>query len=834
MYGIKSAALRPAPFSAPRSAAPRPMLAVVILLAALAGLSAQSSGAADPFSVWDHAENPAAWGLFPDAMAFGFRGEAGVDELAAYTGGSMPGSLDLAYGLPGMLYRYRTAGDNVSHELTSAFGYGHSFGMGLRFRWDGTPAGSTAWGYQDIGFIIRPLGFVSLSVGVDDVLGLADDDSRAALGLSVRPLAFDPRLESLVTLSADASYAADQFSLDGLGARFILGDWLSVHGRYDFATSSLGIGLSVALSSMESSIGYSASAVTRDLAAGTASFGQSMRMGRTMKPAARIFSSSVLVIDEPGTFASVPPLFDYDPGFGEGAALWFDLAVRAVERAAGDRSIGYLVMVEPPLFESDARAQEFSRALERFRAAGKPVYVYARSMGRLSYIYAASGAELVALDPNGNLGLVDLATVGLYFKDLLAKLGIETFNLQSHDTKTAYNSFSESGMTDAERAMIERYVGGLAAQSYEALGAARGAKLPGGAAAAIGGGPYIDPTVAVSAGLVDALMYRDEFDDAVKEKTGDAPTVDLGSYARERGLAWGVQLAKKVAVVYLTGNIIEGAGVAGQSIGDSAAELLATLRDDATVAGVLLRVDSGGGSALTSDHIAREVKKLKEAGKPVVVSMASFAASGGYYVSAYADRIVAEAGTITGSIGVTGMNFSFVGTLEKLGIGADGVSAGDSGLFGNPFLPRRDGDDAVMRSGIEYIYGRFVDVVAEGRKMDKSRVDELGKGQIWLGSEAVENGLVDAVGGLDDAKAAIVELLGAQARYVDCLPGGLESASLLGALGSSVTASLGRDAAPAGSVSAAISGAVDLADELAAFGDGLLYLAPEYLYRDRP
>jgi protease-4 len=385
-------------------------------------------------------------------------------------------------------------------------------------------------------------------------------------------------------------------------------------------------------------------------------------------------------------------------------------------------------------------------------------------------------------------------------------------------------------MTAAERAMIERYIGGLAAQSYEALGAARGAKLPGGAAAAIGGGPYIDPTAAVGAGLVDALMYRDEFDDAVKEKTADAPTVDLRSYARERGLSWGAPVAKKVAVVYLTGSIIEGPGVAGQSIGDSAAELLASLRDDATVAGVLLRVDSGGGSALTSDHIAREVKKLKEAGKPVVVSMASYAASGGYYVSAFADRIVAEAGTLTGSIGVTGLNFSFVGALEKLGVGADGVSAGDSGLFGNPFLPRRDGDDAVMRSGIEYIYGRFVDVVAEGRKMDKARVDELGKGQIWLGSEALANGLIDEIGGLDAAKAAMAGLLDAKVKYQDYQPGDDPVSPLMAMFGSALSPAAGA----AGSVSGAVLDAVRFADDVAAMGDGILYLAPEYLYRERP
>ncbi len=812
-------------------------LALFLFVLSAMALHAQSAGTADPFSVWDHADNPAAWSLFPDALAFGFRGEAAIGELVAYSGGTLSGTLDFAYGLPGLLYRYRTDGVDGTHELTSAFGYYDSFGLGLRFRWDGSVAGSTTWGYQDVGLMLRPVNYVSVSARMDDVLDQAGDGfSGTTLGLSVRPLAFDTRLDSLLTLSADARYDDSGLSLAGLGARFVLGSWLSVHGRYDFGTSSVGLGLSIALSNMESSVGYSGPAVSGDPAAGTASFGQSMRMGRANRPAGRILGTVALLIDEPGSFASVPPLFDYEPGFGDEVSLWFDLAVRAIDRAATDRSIGYLVMVEPPRFESDARAQEFGRSLGRFRAAGKPVYVYARAMDRLSYVYAAAGAELVALDPNGMLPLVDVAGFSLYLKDLFAKIGIETYNLQSHDTKTAYNMFTEAAMTPPERAMLERYVVGLAGQSYAALDAARGPRIPAGAQAAIGSGPYLDPRTAVQAGLVDELLYRDDFDEVVKERTSGAPMVDLRSYARERGLSWGVPIARKVAVVHLSGNIVEGPGVAGQSIGDSAAELLAALRGDATIAGVLLRVDSGGGSALTSDHIAREVKKLKEAGKPVVVSMASYAASGGYYISAFADRILAEAGTITGSIGVTGLNFNATGLLEKLGIGTGSVSAGSSGEFGNMFLPHREADAAVQRSAIEYIYGRFVDVVAEGRKLDKARVDELGRGQIWLGSEAVENGLIDATGGLEDAKAAMVELLGTKARYQEYLPGEMASSPLLELLGARVTGMPGLSAAPGaapGATAATLQRAVSFADELAAFGDGLLYLAPEYLYRNR-
>ncbi len=803
-----------------------PLLALVL---AAAPLSAQYAGSADPFSVWDHADNPAAWSLFPDAVAFGLQGEAAASDVASYDGNAIDGDVRMVYGVPGFLYRYSVIGGDKAHELTGAAGFSTMVGFGLRFRWDGE-SGAAPFGYLvDAGLMFRPTNFASLALGYVDGYDASGDHAPGyRFGLAVRPLAFYPRLESTLTLSADASAAGGVFSFDAVGARYVLDDWLSLHGRYSLTDSSLGVGVSVALSGMESSAGLSMPDGAVSVGDGRVSLGQSVRVGRATKAASRVFGLSTLLIDEPGAWATTPPRFDYDPGFGDDVGLWFGQAVAAIDRAAADASIDTLVMVEPPLFDSEARAQDFARALERFQKAGKPVYVYARSMDRLSYIYAAAGADLVAFDPNGMLAVLEVSSFSLYLKGLLGKLGIDVYNLRSHDTKTAGNMLSESGITEAERAMKERYVGGLASQGWTALDAARGKKLAGPAAEAIGAGPFLDPRKAVEAGLVDALMYRDEFDDAVTEKTGGAPTVDIRSYARERGLSWGQPVAKKVAVVYLSGSIIEDRGVAGQSIGDSATELLAQLREDPIVSGVILRVDSGGGSALTSDHIAREVKRLREAGKPVVVSMASYAASGGYYISANADRIFAEAGTLTGSIGVIGLDFSVVRMLDKLGVGADIVSAGPSGAFGNPFMPRRDTDEAALRSYIYYVYDRFVDVVADGRKMDRAKVDELGKGQVWLGSEAVKNGLVDAIGGIDDAKAAIGELIGAKTRFVDYVPGDSGMGPLLGLLG----ARLGLESRQAGLVAGAIDEAVRFADDIAAMGDGLLYLAPEYLYRE--
>lgn len=838
---------------------------------------AQSTGSADPVSTWDHTVNPAGWGLFPDAMAFGITAEAGVDSIAAAVPDLSGAALSSFYGTNGFLYHYAVDGGVWTHELTTAVHVNRVASFGWRMRWDQSVE-NDVWGIQDFGMMLRPASFVSVALGLDDAFDRAGDGMGLSIGLAVRPLAFNPSLETMLTLSADGSLAgggssgtALDASFDSIGARFILNDWLSVHGRWQFADGGeLGIGLTLAVAGLESGIGWRAAsgvmAGTAGSGSGDASVAQAIRLGRTTRAAERLFGKSLLVLDEPGFFAALPPLVDVDMGLGD-IDIWLGKAIDAIERATTDPSISGLVMIEPPFFESDARGQEFGRALRRFRDSGKPVYVYATTMDRLSYVYAAAGAQLVAVDPNGMLALTDVASFSLYLKRLFDRFGIDTYNLQSHDTKTAYNSFTEPSMTEAERAMKRRFVDGLAGQAWAwfdasmaarrtaaasakagdtASGTATGsvpaaspAAAPAGTHAispptgkdAVGKGPYLDPRDAVKAGLVDALMYREEFDRRVDELSGITSRTDLRGYARERTLSWGQPPGKRVAVIYLSGSIIDGEGVAGQSIGEATTDLLRSLRDDPFIAGIILRVDSGGGSARTSDHIAREVRELRAAGKPVVVSMGSYAASGGYYISADADTILAEQGTLTGSIGVTGLDFNLTRMLDKLEVGTGSVVAGDSGAFGNPMEPRRAQDAERMVGYITYVYDRFVDVVAAGRSMERSKVDELGKGQIWLGSEAVANGLVDAIGGLDEAKAAMVRLLGSPAVYVDYLPGSMEWDSLLGALGSTL---LRGTAAQEGSgMFATLQGALDLATEIDAMGPGPLYLAPEYLYRTR-
>jgi protease IV len=778
-------------------------------------LYAQESGQsmADPRSLWEYQANPAAWALSGDTAALGFRGHFDLDGLSASAIQGQP--LDLVIGLPGALYRY-TESDSAGaeHAFTSSFHIGKLFAFGWRLR---TPDFAPGNERHDVGLMMRPNGLVSIGVGRND---LASSAGGWDLGLGLRPLAFAGKnMAELLTLSADARYAQDAFFLDALTARLSLDEGLQLKAWYAPQSSSFGLGLRLAYGAAEASLETGDLSRPERLSAGLA-----LRVDErvALKPSIAARKGALLVIDfdEP---ARAPYRM---PAFGGASALRHDMLIEAVERAAKDPLIGAMAIYSPAAPPSEAQAQELARALGSFRATGKRIYAYARYQDRLSYLYLASGAELFALDPNGSLALVDIGSFSLYYRAFFEKLGLRFYNLRSHDTKTAFNGFSEYGMTEAERAMKTRYLRGLAGQGYEALRAARQDKLKTGAAELIAAGPYLVPTAARDAGLVDRIMYRDEFEDYLSDEQGWKHSLSIGEYQRTRDASWGEHpLAKTVAVLHLSGSIISGPGVSGASIGESAAQRLRELRADPRVRGIILRVDSGGGDAGVSDFIAREVALSVAEGKIVYVSMSGYAASGGYYISAPANRIWAEAGTVTGSIGVTGLVPDATGLLDKLGIAAESVSAGPSADFANPFLPHRESDAEAQAAAIRYIYERFIDVVARGRSMDGARVDELGKGQVWLGSEALENGLIDELGGLSDVKAAMARQLGASVIFRDEHPGLKPGMSMLSLLGSR---SLAASALPAKLEELAF-----LAAELEALGAGPLCILPDYLWRSR-
>lgn len=789
---------------------------ILLALLAVSGLGAQTSrgyleapafGAdPDPDSLWDQFRNPAAWGRTLE-FAAGFYTEASAEDLASRGLDGAPYAL--AFGLPGLLYRYVDDGTgSPTQEIVASFAMGKALSSGLRYRSGG------AW---DFSYLIRPNAALSLGLGLSD----AFSQSRSwDLGLALRPLAFiesRPELGAALTLSATARYGDAGFSWRDAGARVRLDDAARIGASYDFVTGAVGLNLTMALGPTELAL------ATPDLKAAAANpagerygFGASLRADPRFKarPSFAPPRAAALVIDGAESGMRVVPT---GMAARRSGRTTFDLYVESVLAAADDPRIGALVLLEAPEPPSEAAGQAFARALDAFRAAGKPVYAYVRNAGRGAYVYLASQADHLAIDPNGSLALVELGGARLYFRGLFDKLGLRFHTLRSHDEKTAYNAFTEYGMTGAEREGLERYLGGLSRQAAARLAAGRAGRLGAEASAAIAAGPYLIPAKAVAAGLADELSYRDDFLDRL-EGLGWTSRVGVDAYRAARDESWGPHpLAKAVVVLGLSGSIIEGPGVAGISVGESAAAKLAELRGDPRVAGVILRVDSGGGSAAVSDFIAREVRRFREAGKPLFVSMGGYAASGGYLISAYAERIWAEEGTITGSIGVTGLMPDASGLVDKLGVKTETVASADNADFANPLLPHRPGDAAALNEAIASIYGRFIATVSEGRGLSPERADELGKGQIWLGAEAKELGLVDEIGGLDAAVRAMRLRLGGPIELRYEAPGSLmDLGPLLMSAGGLSRSAVIRGLAELGSAAATIE----------AMGTGPLLLEP--------
>ena len=403
----------------------------------------------------------------------------------------------------------------------------------------------------------------------------------------------------------------------------------------------------------------------------------------------------------------------------------------------------------------------------------------------------ASQTDQISLNPLGIVALSGLGFHRAYFKPLFDNLGIRFVNLAPWDTKSAYNNLTDASMPPAEEAMMRRFYGDVQEQLDIALASGRGDKLSGGAAGAMDAGPYLIASDAVKAGLVDDLSYAQEFEARLRRTYPGASLVSgLGTEPSE---SWGGPVfTRRVAIVWLSGDIVDGKGTAGEEIGTDAVSALERLRNDPSVAAILLKVDSPGGTVVTSDLIAREVRLAVQSGKPVAVSMGQYAASGGYYISAPASHIVAEPLTVTGSIGVTGLVPNLSESLHKLGINYDGFDLSPGASFLDPAKPVDPSELAKDNAAILSYYARFVEVVAAGRKMPEDAVRNIAEGRIWTGREASHIGLVDELGGLDEAKAWLKTKIGDRLSYFNVLPGESSPFASLGRLSADLRTALGQ------------------------------------------
>jgi protease-4 len=363
----------------------------------------------------------------------------------------------------------------------------------------------------------------------------------------------------------------------------------------------------------------------------------------------------------------------------------------------------------------------------------------------------------------------------MFFKNALQKLGIETQIIRHGKFKSAVEPFMLDKMSPENREQIMTYVGSIWDHWVKGISEARGISIE--ELNNLADNMKIRSSkTAFENGMVDSLVYKDQVIDKLKELTSTKPEKDINAVSISQYIKVPAQrkhkgLAKdKIAIIYASGSIIDGDGGEGDIAGDHYGRVIREARRDSSIKAIILRVNSGGGSALASEIILREMTLAKEV-KPVIVSMGDVAASGGYYIAASADVIIANPTTITGSIGVFGMYPNVKeGMNKKLGINVDVVKTNKHSDFGSPFRPLTAEEKAVAQLGVEDIYQVFIGHVANGRGMTTDQVDEIGQGRVWSGLNAIDINLIDEFGGLERAIEIAAEKAGLEKYRITELP----------------------------------------------------------------
>ena len=437
----------------------------------------------------------------------------------------------------------------------------------------------------------------------------------------------------------------------------------------------------------------------------------------------------------------------------------------ALSRARTDNRIATVVLDLSELSGGGlGKLRELGASLEEFRKSGKRIVAFGDYYEQPQY-YLAAHADEIYLDPMGFVLIDGFDRYRTYYRDVIDKLLIDVNVFKVGEYKSSPDEYVRNDMSPEEREESRVWLGGLWAQFQGDVGRRR--KLADGAltayanelAGSVKAAGGDTAKVALDRGLVTAIETRGAVEKILTSRVGEDDSshsynqVSVEEYllATRAEHAFRKHSKNKIAVVVAAGEILDGYHPAGTVGGDSTTGLLRDARFDDDVKAVVLRIDSPGGSVFASEQIYREVEALRDAGKPVVASMSSVAASGGYYIAAGADRIIANPGTITGSIGIFAVVPTFERTLEKLGVHVDGV--GTTNLSGQFRLDRSLGADArsVLQLVVERGYHDFLARVAAGRKRTAAQIDAIARGRVWSGEDALKIGLVDQLGGFDDA-----------------------------------------------------------------------------------
>jgi len=408
------------------------------------------------------------------------------------------------------------------------------------------------------------------------------------------------------------------------------------------------------------------------------------------------------------------------------------------------------VLLRLGLLECDwAKCAEIRDAVLDFRKSGKKIYAYIEEEPEFDKeYYLATACDRIILHPLGWLGIPGIGGYVPFFKKALDKLGIQAQFEHVEQYKTAYNMFTESGFTPAHKEMMESILGDEFETYVKTVAGAR-KKSEAEVRAWIDEAFFINNR-AVEAGVVDDLLYDDQVAALFQKDGRKSSPVRLDDYGRIDPRSLGLETGRRIGLIYGLGPINGGESTTQSMGSDTIVRWIRAAREDKSIAAVVFRVDSPGGSAVASDSIWREVMLCRKV-KPMVVSMSDLAGSGGYWISMAASKIVAQPQTLTGSIGVIAGKFSFEKLFEKLGITAEKITTGKRTTVFSPFETATPEELQLLKKEILWIYDQFLTKVAEGRTISKDEVDKIGKGRVWTGNQARGLHLVDELGGLSRA-----------------------------------------------------------------------------------
>jgi len=447
--------------------------------------------------------------------------------------------------------------------------------------------------------------------------------------------------------------------------------------------------------------------------------------------------------------------------FSKSGEIGLSDVINAIEAAKTDDQIKGISILNDESSLGLAQYKDLRNTLESFKKSGKFVWAYANTFSQKEY-YLNSVANTVYLNPAGDLEFKGLSSEVMFFKDFQDKSGIHMEVIRHGKYKSAVEPFLANEMSEANREQITALLNSIWSTVVADISESR--NIPVTKLNEIANGLLArTPEMAKTQRLVDIVAYEDVYHNAIKKAlkvTGDDEynKISISDYTQNYVTTALTNTATdQIAIIYAQGEIGSGEGDVTQIGEGSMRRSLQDARKNEDVKAIVLRIDSPGGSALTSDLIWREIEITKKV-KPVVVSMGNYAASGGYYIACNANKIFAEKNTITGSIGVFGILPNFSPLANKLGINTEQVETHENSANYSPFVPVDDEFKAFTLESVEHIYNTFVTHVAEGRKMTFEQVDAIAQGRVWSGTEALKIGLVDKIGGLKDAIAEAAKI----------------------------------------------------------------------------